>query len=339
MLFDKIKIKNLKAKNRVVMAPMCNYMAPDSAATNFHLVHYTARAIGGVGTIILEATAVEPRGRISVNDLGLWDDRFIEPLSRIVNKCKQYGSLVGIQIAHAGRKSKVRNEPIVAPSPIAFNENFPVPHELTVAEIEEIAGKFAKAVERAVKAGFDFIEIHGAHGYLISEFLSPVSNKRADEYGQNRGLFLKQILEKVHETIPEDYPVLLRVSGEEYHPKGNTRKELAELLLQSAHLFDVLHVSSGGIYNKEKYEVYPGYQLAFATELKQLTGKPVIAVGRLENPEFAEQALQAGKTDFIAIGKALLSDPHWTLHAAEKLGIDLKWFGEYERSKGIIKIC
>ncbi len=339
MLFDKTKIKNLEAKNRIVMAPMCQYMAPKSAASNYHLVHYAARAIGGVGTIVLEATAIEPRGRISVNDLGLWDDQFIEPLSRVVTECKNYGSLVGIQIAHAGRKSKITNEPIVAPSSIAFNKDFPVPHELCSSEIIETVYKFAEAAERAVKAGFDFIEVHGAHGYLISEFLSPVTNKRTDEYGQNRALFLKQVLEKVKEKVPKDYPVLLRVSGEEYHPEGNTRKQLAELLLQLGHLYDILHVSSGGIYDKEKYEVYPGYQLAFAEELKKLTSKPVIAVGRLENPELAEKTLQENKADYIAVGKALLSDPNWVLHAAEKLGVDLEWFGVYERAKGTIKIC
>ncbi len=339
MLFDKTKIKNLEAKNRIVMAPMCQYMAPESAASNYHLVHYAARAIGGVGTIVLEATAIEPRGRISVNDLGLWDDQFIEPLSRVVTECKNYGSLVGIQIAHAGRKSKITNEPIVAPSSIAFNKDFPVPHELCSSEIIETVYKFAEAAERAVKAGFDFIEVHGAHGYLISEFLSPVTNKRTDEYGQNRALFLKQVLEKVKEKVPKDYPVLLRVSGEEYHPEGNTRKQLAELLLQLGHLYDILHVSSGGIYDKEKYEVYPGYQLTFAEELKKLTGKPVIAVGRLENPELAEKTLQENKADYIAVGKALLSDPNWVLHAAEKLGVDLEWFGVYERAKGTIKIC
>ncbi|MCF6243087.1 MAG: oxidoreductase, partial [Bacteroidales bacterium] len=314
MLFDKIKLKNRETKNRIVMAPMCQYMAKDGFADNYHLVHYAARAIGGVGTIILEATAVEPRGRISMNDLGLWDDGFIKPLNKIVQECQRYGSLVGIQIAHAGRKSRIQNEAIVAPSPIAFNDDFPVPHELCSSEIIETAYKFGQAAKRAVQAGFDFVEVHAAHGYLISEFLSPLTNKRNDEYGKNRALFLKLVLEKVKENIPEDYPVLLRVSGEEYHPKGNTRKELAALLKQVEGLFDVLHVSSGGIYDKEHYEVYPAYQLRFAEELKLLTQKPVIAVGRLENPELAELVLTKGKTDFIALGKALLSDPNWVLH-------------------------
>ncbi len=335
MLFDKIKIKILEAKNRVFMAPMCQYMAEDGKANNYHLIHYGARAIGGVGSIIVEATAVEPRGRITDKDLGLWHDDFIAPLKQITDECKRYGSKIGIQIAHAGRKSRTAAEAIVAPSPLAFNKNFPVPHELSISEIEEIALKFGQAAKRAVQAGFDFIEVHAAHGYLISEFLSPLTNKRKDEYGANRALFLKQVLEYVKSSVPENYPVLLRVSGEEYHPEGNTREQLAGLLACVAALYDVLHVSSGGIYDKEKYEIYPAYQLDFATELKQLNKKPVIAVGRLENPDLAEKALQEGKADYIAIGKALLSNPNWTLHAAGKLGVDLEWPGVYERAKGI----
>ncbi len=336
MLFEKSNIKKLELKNRIVMAPMCQYMANDGMPDIYHLVHYVARAIGGVGTVIMEATAIEPRGRITEQDLGLWDDKFIEPLSGIVKECKRYGSAVGIQIAHAGRKSRIKNEPIVAPSPIAFNQDFPVPHELCSSEIVETVHKFAQAAQRAVKAGFDFIEIHAAHGYLLSEFLSPLTNKRTDEYGQNRALFLKQVLEQVKKTIPADYPVLLRVSGDEYHPQGNTRKELSVLLKQVEELYDVLHISSGGIINQEKYEVYPGYQVQFAEELKQLTGKPVIAVGRLENPVLAKQVLKEGKADFVAIGRGILSNPNWALHAALKLGVDIKWHGVYERAKGIV---
>ena len=335
MLFDPIKIKNLQSKNRIVMAPMCQYLADDGMANNYHLVHYTARAIGQVGIIIIEASAVEPRGRISINDLGLWDDKFIEPLSRIVKECKHYGSLVGIQIAHAGRKSKIQDEKIVAPSPIAFNDSSPTPKELTISEISNIADKFGQAVKRAEQAGFDFIEIHGAHGYLINEFLSPITNKRKDEYGQNKALFLKQVLEKTRKNFPMEKPVFLRVSGEEYHPEGNTQKSLAKLLLSVNDLYDFLHVSSGGLYDKENYEVYPGYQLDYAEKLKQLTKKQTIAVGRLENPKHANEILINKQADFIAIARALLSDPHWAMHAAEELGIKMQWPGVYERAKGI----
>jgi len=334
MLFKPIKIKSLQSKNRIVMAPMCQYMADDGLANNYHLVHYAARAIGQVGIIVFEATAIEPRGRISMNDLGLWNDKFIEPLSKIVKECKRYGSLIGIQIAHAGRKSRVKNEGIVAPSPLAFNDDFPVPKELTKSEIIKIVDKFGQAAKRAAQAGFDFIEIHGAHGYLINEFLSPITNKRKDEYGINRALFLKQVLEKTRKNFPDKKPIFLRVSGEEYHPEGNNTESLAELLKNAGDLYDVLHVSSGGLYDKENYEVNPGYQVEYANKLKNLTKKPTIAVGRLENPELANETLVNKQADFIALGRALLKNPHWPMHAAEQLRIDIKWQGVYDRAKG-----
>jgi len=335
MLFNPIKIKALQSKNRIVMAPMCQYMADGGMANNYHLVHYTSRAIAQVGLIVVEATAVEPRGRISENDLGLWDDKFIEPLAKIVKECKKYGSLIGIQIAHVGRKSKVKGEQIVAPSPLAFSDDFPIPKELSKPEIIELADKFGQAVHRANQAGFDFVEIHAAHGYLIGEFLSPITNKRKDEYGKNRVLFLKQVLEKTRAAFPKGKPIFLRVSGNEYHPEGNTPETLANLLLPIDDLYDVLHVSSGGLYDKENYEVFPAYQLAYAEKLKKLLSKQTIAVGMLENSEIAEQALIDNKADMIAIGRGLLNDPHWALHTAAKLGLDFKWPGVYERAKNV----
>jgi len=336
MLFDPIEIKNLKSKNRIVMPPMCQYQAIDGVANNWHLMHYLSRAVGQVGIIIFEASAVEPRGRISMNDLGIWDDKHIAPLRNIVLECQKYGAKVGIQLAHAGRKSRVTDEQIVAPSAIAFNDSFPVPHQLTVSEIIDIVSKFGQAAERAEKAGFDFVEIHGAHGYLISEFLSPVTNQRDDEYGKNKELFLKQVLEKVKSVISIEKPVFLRVSGEEYHENGNHPESLGVLLKKVSENFDVMHVSSGGIYDREKYDIYPAYQLEFANVLKQILNKPTIAVGRLENPEIAEKALAEGKADLVAIGKGLLSDPHWALHVADKAGIDIGWPESYVRAKGIV---
>ncbi|MFN8258612.1 MAG: oxidoreductase [Bacteroidales bacterium] len=336
MLFDTIEIKNLKFKNRIVMPPMCQYQATDGFANNWHLMHYTARAVGQVGTIIFEASAVEPRGRISMNDLGIWSDFHIEKLSEIVAECKKYGARVGIQLAHAGRKSRVIDEEIVAPSAIAFNEKFPVPHALSTEEIKSIVKKFGDAAKRATLAGFDFVEVHGAHGYLISEFLSPVTNKRNDDYGINRELFLEQILGEVHLQIPSEMPVFLRVSGEEYHENGNHPESMGGLLIKVSELFDVLHVSSGGIYDREKYDIYPAYQLEFANKLRKITGKPTIAVGRLENYELAEKALQENKADFIAVGKGLLSDAHWALHASDKMSGGIEWPESYIRAKGLI---
>ena len=335
MLFDPIEIKNLKLKNRIVMPPMCQYQSLDGFANNWHMMHYLSRAVGQVGTIIFEASAVEPRGRISMNDLGIWNDKHIDQLSIIVTECQKFGAKVGIQLAHAGRKSMVINEEIVAPSAIAFSDKFPVPHELSVIEINEIVDKFGQAAKRAELAGFDFVEVHGAHGYLVSEFLSPVSNQRADEYGKTKELFLKQVLEKVKMNLPKDKAVFLRVSGEEYHENGNHPESMGELLKNVSDNFDVLHVSSGGIYNKEKYDIFPAYQLEYANKLKQILNKPVIAVGRLENAEIAERALLDKKADLIAVGKGILNDPHWVLHAAQKLGVDIEWPESYLRAKGI----
>jgi NADPH2 dehydrogenase len=333
MLFNTIDIKGLTAKNRIVMPPMCQYKATEGLANDWHYVHYGARAIGQVGTIILEATAIEPRGRISTEDLGLWDNKHVEALKKVVDICKSHGSLVGIQLAHAGRKSRVKSEPIVAPSPLAFNDQFPVPHELSADEISDTVRRFAEAAYRARKAGFDFIEIHAAHGYLISEFLSPVTNHRTDAYGKDKSLFLREVLLSVKKVIPAEMPVFVRVSGEEYHPEGNHPEEMAEQINKISDLFDVLHVSSGGIFDREAYEIYPAYQLEFADKLKNLTRLPVIAVGRLEKPEIANQALITGKADMVAIGKALLSDPHWPLHAAKTLNYEIDWPEPYLRAK------
>ncbi len=318
------------------MPPMCQYQAIDGVANNWHMMHYAARAVGQVGTIIFEASAIETRGRISMNDLGIWDDKHINPLGSIVKECQKYGAKVGIQLAHAGRKSRVLDETIVAPTATAFNDTFSIPHELTISEIKEIIIKFGKAAKRAELAGFDFVEIHGAHGYLINEFLSPVTNLRGDEYGKNKELFLKEVLEEVKSCFQNEKPVFLRVSGEEYHENGNHPESLSAMLSKLSEYFDALHVSSGGIYEKEKYNIFPAYQLEYAEKLKHILHKPTIAVGRLENPELAENALIAGKADMIAIGKGMLSDPHWALHAARKLGVDIEWPESYLRAKGLV---
>jgi NADPH2 dehydrogenase len=333
MLFESINIKDLTAKNRIVMPPMCQYMAENGIANNWHYVHYSSRAVGQVGTIIFEATAIEPRGRISMKDLGLWDVNQVDPLKRIIESCKEHGALVGVQLAHAGRKSQVKNEAIVGPSPIAFSDRFPVPHELTKDEIAEIVRRFAEASYRARKAGFDFIEIHAAHGYLIGEFLSPVTNKRNDIYGQEKEKLLKEVLLSVKQVLPAEMPLSVRVSGEEYHPEGNHPEDLAKLLNKLKDHFDVLHISSGGIYEKEKYDIYPAYQLEYAAKLKEFVGLPTIAVGRLEKPLIAEQALLEGKADMISVGKGLLANPYWPLYAANLLNMEIQWPSSYERAK------
>jgi len=335
MLFEPINIKNIKAKNRIVMAPMCTYNAIEGFANNWHTVHYASRAVGQVGVIILEATAIESRGRISTDDLGIWDDKFIEGLKNISVECKKEGAIVGVQIAHSGRKSKIKTEEIVAPSALPFSLDFPTPHELTIEEIEEIINKFGQAAKRADKAGFDFIEIHAAHGYLINEFLSPVTNIRKDEYGKDKKLFLENVLKEVRANFTKEKAIFLRISADEYHDKGNNPEKLGNLLSKINHLFDILHISSGGIDANTDFEIYPGYQLTFAEYLKKTLAKPVIAVGLLHNEKLANNTLIEKKADFIALGRALLRNPYWTLHAAEKLNVDIKCPKFYIRAKGI----
>ncbi|MBN1251454.1 MAG: NADH:flavin oxidoreductase/NADH oxidase [Bacteroidales bacterium] len=333
MLFEPIIIKNLKSKNRIVMAPMCTYQAVNGFANNSHLIHYASRAIGQTGIIILEATAIEPRGRISVDDLGLWSDEFVDGLKSITDECKNHGSKIGIQLAHAGRKSRVLDEEIVAPSSLAFNSSFPTPHELSKDEIEEIILKFGEAAKRADKAGFDFVEIHAAHGYLINQFLSPITNKRTDEYGNDKKLFLERVLKEVRANFSPEKTIFVRVSAEEYNIAGNNPENLGELLSEISYLFDILHVSSGGIDENSDFKTFPGYQLSFAEYLKKELNKPVIAVGLLQDENIANQALKDNKADLIAIGRGLLNDPYWPLHAAKKLNADIEWPKAYLRAK------
>ena len=250
-VFEPFAIKNMELRNRIVMPPMCMYSADNtSRANDFHYTHYTARALGGAGLIIMEATGVVPNGRISDNDLGLWEDGQIDGLRRIVDACHGYGAKIAIQLNHAGRKSEAASERIDAPSAIAVNEKSRMPHALEWEEIRAIAAAFAAAAARADKAGFDAIELHGAHGYLISEFLSSLSNKREDEYGgsvANKARFLKEVLEAVRGIWPEEKPILLRVSAEDYLLGGMTHVEMGEIVKLIRPMIDVLHVSTGGV--------------------------------------------------------------------------------------------
>lgn len=334
LLFEEFKIKGVTFKNRLAMAPMCQYSAlNDGMLQEWHRIHYVSRAIGQIGMIITEATAVEPRGRISNKDLGIWDDSMVEPLSQLIKQVKSYNCKIGIQIAHAGRKATISDEPIVAPSAIPFNEQLQVPVELSHTEIDKIILAFGKAVQRAVKAGVDFVEIHGAHGYLINQFLSPLTNKREDQYGKSRSLFLQEILEEVVKYVPEEMPVFLRVSAEDYIKEGNHPEDICRLLEPVKHMIDLVHVSSGGVVENAVINMYQGYQVFFAETIRQQLQLPVMAVGMLESPELAEGALTNEYADLIALGRELLRNPYWPLHAAKTLGAELDWPQQYERAK------
>ncbi len=336
-LFTGYKIKNMELKNRIVMAPMCMYSADNDGNPNdWHIIHYTSRAVGQTGLIILEATGVESRGRISDRDLGLWKDEQIQGLKRIVDACHISGAKVGVQLAHAGRKSEVMAEPSIAPSPIAFSERYRTPLEMTKDDINQVKVAFREAAGRAEQAGFDVIEIHGAHGYLISEFLSPLTNRRTDEYGgseENRSRFLKEVLQEVGKTWPKEKPIILRVSAEDFAEGGNNEHIVAKLLkLVSNERIDVVNVSSGGVVNVS-VNAYPGYQVGYAKSIKQETGLPVIAGGLITSPHMADEIIRKEEADLIFLGRELLRNPYWPLHAAQELKEEIAWPIQYERAK------
>lgn len=336
-LFSNYIIKDLELKNRIVMAPMCMYTADDDGkAKEWHQLHYETRAVGGVGLIIQEATAVESRGRITSNDLGIWNDSQIEGLKKIADACKKHGAKMGIQLGHAGRKCESENERIIAPSPIAFSNEYRVPNEITKNEINEVIQSFRNAAERCVAIGYDVIEIHGAHGYLINEFLSPLTNKRTDEYGgskENRARFLKEVLQAVRKAWPIEKPLILRVSAEDYVDEGNHPEDLAELInLVKDEGVDLINVSSGGVVSVAP-NAFQGYQVKFAETINEKTKLPVIAGGLIIEPHMAEEILQNRRADLVFFGRALLRNPYWPLYADQELSNIAIWPKQYERAR------
>lgn len=336
-LFSSFKIKDIEIKNRIVMSPMCMYSAGnDGIAKDWHYIHYTSRAVGGVGLILQEATAVEPRGRISSNDLGLWNDNQIEGLKKIVEAVKKNGALMGVQLAHAGRKCEAENEQIIAPSSIAFSDEYRLPNEMTKEDIKTVIKAFRDAARRCLEIGYDIIEIHGAHGYLINEFLSPVTNKRTDEYGgsvENRARFLKEILHAVREVWTMEKPLILRVTAEDYVEEGNHPEDLAELINLVKHEgVDIINVSSGGLVSIAP-KAFQGYQVKFAEIIKEGTELPVIAGGLIIDPHMAEEILQNNRADMIFLGRALLRNPYWPLQADYELKNEISWPKQYERGR------
>lgn len=335
-LFTPYKFKGLELKNRVVFPPMCQYSVDkkDGVATDWHFVHYVSRAIGGTGLIIIEMTNVEPDGRISDYDLGLWSDDQIEPLRRIVDECHKYGAKVAIQIAHAGRKAKDAEVP-VAPSPIAFDENYKTPRELTTEEVQEMVEKFRLSVRRAVKAGFDTIEIHGAHGYLIHEFHSPRTNKRSDEYGKDLTLFGSEIIKAAKEEMPKDMPLMMRISAIEYVEDGygiDTGINLAKAYKEAG--VDIFDISAGGegqIVAAGRPGTHAGYQVPYARTIKEKVNTEVIAVGRLEEVDLANSVIGNEEADLVAVGRAMFKNPYWTLEAASKLNKKIEVPRQYKK--------
>jgi len=329
-IFEPVSIKSLTLKNRAVMAPMCMYAADKAGhPSQFHYVHYPTRAYGGVGLIIQEATAVEPRGRITDDDLGIWSDDHIPGLSKLVAMVHEAGAKMAVQIAHAGRKSRATGEPIVSSTDVPFNDKYETPHALTAEEIDKVVVKFAEAARRAKEIGYDGIEIHGAHGYLINQFLSPLTNKRTDIYGGsliNRTLLLRKIVKAVR--THRDGPLWVRLSAEEYDTAGHHIEDTLQVISQIKDGIDGVNVSSGGVIPINP-PAYPGYQLPLAEAIKQ-TGLITFGGGLVTNVEDAEKALQEGKADLIYFGRPLLLRPFLLLEAAKKYQPDLV-IDQYER--------
>lgn len=335
-LFTPYAVKDMKLRNRIVMPPMCMYCAgEDGMPSSFHFSHYTARAVGGTGLIIIEATGVLPRGRISDHCLGLWNDEQAEALAPIVAACQEQGAKMAVQLNHAGRKCEAKAEPFIhAPSAIAFDENSRQPLEMTEADMKETVAAFRAAAKRAADIGFDAIEIHAAHGYLLNEFLSPLTNHRTDGYGgsvENRCRFVIEVLEAVHEVWPADKPILLRVSAEDYDPAGMHPEEMAEVLRCLRPYIDIVDVSTGGVIPSPPSKLYPGYQVKAAEYLRQAVGLPVITVGLIVEPRLVEEILGNRRADLVAMGRELLRNPYWVLNTARDFGIDYPWPAQYAR--------
>jgi NADPH2 dehydrogenase len=336
-LFTEFKLKDLTLKNRVVMPPMCMYCAPENGlVTNWHVTHYATRAVGGAGLIILEATAVSPEGRLTSNDLGIWDDAHVEGLSRIAQIVHECGSKIGIQLNHGGRKCEAKGVTIEAPSPIPYQEGSMVPREMTKEDIADTVEEFRLAAVRARKAGFDLIQIHAAHGYLINEFLSPLTNRRTDEYGgspENRVRFLGEVIDAVKTVWPAEKPLEVRITAEDYQDGGNRAEDLGEMLnLVKDKGIDSVNVSTGGLVSVVP-NTYPGYQVPHAEIIKKMTGLPVAAGGLITGAREADDILTSGKVDLIYLGRELLRNPYWPLYAAKELNADLEWPKQYERAK------
>lgn len=332
-LFEPYTIRNVEFKNRIVMSPMCMYSShdEDGMVKDWHKTHYATRAVGQVGLIIVEATAVQPEGRISAQDLGIWNDNHIEGLTEIVRLMKQHGAKVGIQLAHAGRKATVDGD-IYAPSPIAFNDEYKTPVEMLLDDIEATIQAFKEGAIRAKEAGFDVIELHGAHGYLINEFLSPLSNKRTDLYGgsaENRYRLLRMIIDEVRDVW--EGPLFVRISAHDYTEGGMTADayvEMASWMKEQG--VDLIDVSSGAVV-PARIDVFPGYQVKFAETIKEGAAIATGAVGLITTGIQAEEILKNKRADMIFLARELLRDPYWAYTAAKELNVEISAPKQYER--------
>jgi 2,4-dienoyl-CoA reductase-like NADH-dependent reductase (Old Yellow Enzyme family) len=349
-LFDPLAIREVKFTNRVFVSPMCQYSSHDGYANDWHFVHLGSRAVGGAGLVLTEATAVLPEGRISPQDLGIWADEHIEMLSRIVRFINEQGSVAGMQLAHAGRKASTpppweapgaisESEDgwkVVAPSAIPFTDTYPMPQALTVDGIQEVVAAFAGAARRACQAGFRVLEIHAAHGYLIHEFLSPLSNKRQDNYGgsfENRTRLCREIVTAIRSSWPNELPLFLRISATDWIDGAWNIDESVKLARQLKQIgVDLIDCSSGGNVPHAKIPVGPGYQTVFASRIRREAEIMTAAVGMITSPVQAEHIIRTEQADAVIIARDFLRDPYWPLRAARELDQPIAWPVQYLRA-------
>lgn len=351
-LFDPITLRGVTMPNRIVVSPMCEYSSVDGFANDWHVVHLGSRAVGGAGLVLTEAAAVVPEGRISPDDLGVWSEKHFETLARINHFMAGQGAVPGIQLAHAGRKASTYSgfpgnpsgevKPadggwqVVAPSAVPFAQNYPSPRELTAAEIGEVRDAFVTAAVRSYEAGFRVIELHAAHGYLFHEFLSPLSNKRIDQYGgsfENRIRILTETAQAVRAKLPDSAVLFVRVSATDWVEGGWTADETVELSRRLKALgVDLMDISSGGNVEKATIPVGPGYQTPFAERVRCEAGIPASAVGLITDAAQADHIVRTGQADMVMLARELLRNPYWPMHAAEELGVAASWPVQYLRA-------
>jgi 2,4-dienoyl-CoA reductase-like NADH-dependent reductase (Old Yellow Enzyme family) len=351
-LFSPLTIREITFRNRIAVSPMCQYSCVDGFATDWHLVHLGTRAVGGAALVFAEATAVTADGRISPMDLGIWKDAHIEPLARAARFIKAQGAVPGIQLAHAGRKASTNAPwlggkplsvaeggwtPIVSASALPFNDGYQTPAALSVSQIAGIVAAFADAARRALDAGFEVVELHGAHGYLGNQFLSPLSNQRTDEFGgsfENRTRFLREIIEAVRKVWPQRLPIFLRISATDWMEGGWTGEDSIALAKVVKPLgVDLIDCSSGGSSALAKIPLGAGYQVPFANSVRRHATIATGAVGMITEPMQADQIIRNGEADLVIMAREFLRDPYWPLHAAATLHQEISWPLQYERAK------
>ncbi len=350
-LFSEVSFRNVTLKNRIAVSPMCQYSSVDGFSSEWHLVHLGSRAVGGAGLIFTEASAVTEDGRISPHDLGIYDDKHVDGLSRITSFIESVGAVPGIQLAHAGRKSSTARPwdggkplsvdqggwtPLFGPSKLSFADGYQTPEEMTVRDIADLISAFAQAASRSEQAGFKVIELHAAHGYLIHEFLSPISNQRTDQYGgsfANRTRLLREIVTALRESWPDNLPIFVRLSTTEWVEEGWNIGESMELgaVLKEIGV-DLIDCSSGGNIPKASIPLGPGYQTAFAERIKREAGVPTGAVGMITSPTQADHIIRSGQADIVLLAREMLRDPYWPNRASRELGHGNILPKQYERA-------